>query len=267
MASKTDYVSAVKQAFINAGFSENQANILTAEVGREGSFNPNLLFGSHTDPHNKKTNFGFLSWQGPRRDEAMAYLKSQGVYKNGRIEQSQAALDAMARFVAIEMKRHYSKTTKPFLDNPNISYADGARIVGADYIGWRYTDPNYARGHSNRDYWYKRVSGIEAQAVPLQYNQAGTSQVAQIPVPELPKAPQAPQFDYNNPMAMVDNIVGSILPQGVNLKFSDNAAAMAPSLTQLNANNLFSPMTPPAQDPNAPQLTAPTVQSLFSFKG
>ena len=40
----------VYKAYRNAGLSHNQAMAITAEVGRENSFNPNTLFGTHPDP-------------------------------------------------------------------------------------------------------------------------------------------------------------------------------------------------------------------------
>ena len=46
----------VMKAFEKAGLSKNQARIITAEVGRENSFDPSVVFGAHTDDSNKKTN-------------------------------------------------------------------------------------------------------------------------------------------------------------------------------------------------------------------
>lgn len=44
----------VMKAFMKAGLSENQARIMTAEVGRENSFDPSVVFGVHPDDKNKK---------------------------------------------------------------------------------------------------------------------------------------------------------------------------------------------------------------------
>ena len=155
----------VKQAYMNNGLTENQANIITAEVGRENSFDPKVLFGSHKDDYNKATNVGMLSWQGSDRGGVIySRLKNKGLIdESGNIKQGQESLNEMAKFSVHEMKTNpkYAKTKKIFLDNPNVSYDEANKVLGTNYIRWRYNDPEYASGHKNRDQFYEQVSGFK----------------------------------------------------------------------------------------------------------
>lgn len=148
----------VYKAFKSAGFSEQQARILTAEIGRENSYNPKYLFGGHADPH-KGTNLGMLSWQGDRKPRLIAYLNTMKVIdKNGNIAQNQAGLNAQAGFIMWELRNTHKKVGNEFLANPNISYQDGAFMIGKRYILWRITDPKYrAEGIKNRDGFYNML--------------------------------------------------------------------------------------------------------------
>lgn len=148
----------VYQAFKNAGFSEQQARILTAEIGRENSYNPKYLFGGHADPH-KGTNLGMLSWQGDRKPRLIGFLKQANVLDGrGNMVPGQAALDAQARFIMWELKNTHKKVGDKFLANPNIGYAEGAYLIGKSYILWRIDDPAYsAKGKKNRDGFYNML--------------------------------------------------------------------------------------------------------------
>ena len=149
------------RAFINAGLSENQARIITAEVGREGSFNSENVFGVHRDPKNSALNLGMLSWQGKRGQQLYRTLASNGLIENGRIAQNQTALDTMAKYAVHEMKTRpeYKQTAQTFLANPDIDYQTANQVLGRNFIRWRYDDPNYASGHRNRDLFYKQLGG------------------------------------------------------------------------------------------------------------
>lgn len=151
----------VMKAFMKAGLSENQARIMTAEVGRENSFDPNAVFGAHTDDSNKKTNVGLLSWQNGREAPLLARLKSNGLYADGKIKQSQAALDEMAKYAVHEIntKPEYAATKKTFLSNPDVDYDTATRVLGTNFIKWRYNDPEYKSGHKNRDDFYRQLGG------------------------------------------------------------------------------------------------------------
>lgn len=155
----------VLQGFKNAGLSLNQARILAAEVGRENSFDPNVIFGVHSDPENKKTNVGMLSWQNGREVPLLKSLKSNGLIENGKIKQSQNAIDLMARYAVHEIrtKPEYAETKKQFLDNPNVPYKDAVKVLGRNFIRWRFDDPQYSSGHTNRDEFYSQLGGNPAR--------------------------------------------------------------------------------------------------------
>ena len=148
----------VYQAFKNAGFAEMHARILTAEIGRENSYNPKYLFAGHADPH-KGSNLGMLSWQGDRKPRLVAHLQKAGVLdKNNNMVPGQESLDAQAAFIMWEMNNSHKGVGKQFLANPNISYADGAYMIGKRYILWRIDDPKYAsKGAKNRDGFYNML--------------------------------------------------------------------------------------------------------------
>lgn len=148
----------VYTAFKNAGFSEQQARILTAEIGRENSYNPKYLFGGHADPH-KGTNLGMLSWQGDRKPRLIGFLKQANVLDGrGNMIPGQNALDAQARFIMWELKNTHKKVGAKFLANPNISYNEGAYLIGKSYILWRIDDPKYStKGKRNRDGFYNML--------------------------------------------------------------------------------------------------------------
>ncbi|GEM_PF-6630417 len=151
----------VYQAYLNAGLSPNQARIITAEVGREGSFSPKNLFGVHIDPKNGATNLGMLSWQGNRGQALYSALKAQGLIRGNGIAPTQDALNMMARFSIDEMrnKKEYRQTAQTFLNNPDVDYQTGAAVLGRNFIRWRYDDPVYKSGHVNRDKFYQAMGG------------------------------------------------------------------------------------------------------------
>lgn len=154
--------SRIYQAFINAGFSPQGALSLSAEVGRENSFNPDLIFGSHIDPHNGKGNAGIFSYQGSRKTELFKYLAAGGCLQNNQIERSQKSLDAMAKFARMEMDQRGDTANgvplSQFLSQPNVNQEDAAKALGKGYIAWKFDDPKYASGHKNRKEAYAAVA-------------------------------------------------------------------------------------------------------------
>lgn len=161
----------VLSAFKSAGLSDNQAKIITAEVGRESSFLPENLFGSHTDDKNSKTNVGMLSWQNGREVPLLRSLTKMGLMENGAIKQNQESLNLMARYAVNEMrtKPEYKQTKQAFLDNPDVDYNTGAKVLGKNFIKWRYDDPQYASGHKNRDQYYSQLVGQVVNKARDQY--------------------------------------------------------------------------------------------------
>ena len=157
-----DYQLAVYSAWKKAGLSDQQAKIMTAEVGRENAYNPNTLFGYHVDHNNGQINAGMISWQKDRATNLKNYLTSQGLLKGGKIERSQASLDAMARFAVNEILTNprYARTKNQFLANPNIDTQTAFQITGRNYIAWDMDGRKIdAKKHAaRRDAYYRQIS-------------------------------------------------------------------------------------------------------------
>ncbi|WP_423854131.1 tape measure protein [Acinetobacter guillouiae] len=157
----------VYQSFRNAGLGDKQARIMTAQVGRENDFRNSDMFGSHKDANNGYTNTGFISWQKGRSTQLMQFLQGQGVLdKNGKIQQSQDALDAMAKFLMQEIAtgKSYGKT-KNALNDDNLSYRELEKIVGQNFIGWDYNGRKLGKDKasqhlSKQDNYFNQISKI-----------------------------------------------------------------------------------------------------------
>ena len=184
--------AALYNAWRSAGLSDNQARIMMAETGRENSWNLNTIFVGHPEPvdvkrgvANPRRNFGLISWNGDRRNNLINFLSSRELWQNGRAVQSQATLDAMAQFAVREIATNplYAPTKRAFLQNPNVDYSTATRVLGNNYIKWRYNDPAYAEGHARRDGWYQKINNLVGakpnlsnQRYPQQYRPQPTFQ-------------------------------------------------------------------------------------------
>jgi lambda family phage tail tape measure protein len=127
----------VYQALSKAGLPDSSARYFTAEIGREGSYLDENLFGSHKDANNGYTNTGMISWQKGRSTKLMAFLQSQGVLDDkGQIKQTQEALDAQAEFLVNELftNKAYSTSKNALLSGKD--YKNLQQTVGNNYIGW-----------------------------------------------------------------------------------------------------------------------------------
>lgn len=228
MAQK-DNIAMVVQAGLNNGLSLNQAQILAAEIGRENAFQDKYLWGTHYDPYNKAVNAGIISWQGKRARGLMNYLQAQGVMEGGKIVKGQKSLDAQMAYLLNEMRtqKDYAPSKKLFLDNPNVDYNTGVRVLGKNFIRWRIDDPAYAaKGARNRDGFYKKITGITPQAgVP--------DGAAQPPTP-----PQSVQQDSvtpaNDTSPMLPPTETSMVALPRNNSMMQPATETSPSLSGLN---------------------------------
>ena len=196
MASQQN-MAMVLQALKNAGLNDNQARILGAEIGRENSFQDKYLWGYHTDDKNKAVNVGIISWQGARGKGVERALKEAGLIQNGKIAKGQASLDVMAKYLVNEIRTNpaYAQTKKQFLDNPNVDYATGSKVLGTNFIRWRYNDPKYAQGHKNRDNFYRQLGGVTPAGGTMSAQDTTTPQADPMAnfQPEQPQV-QAQQF-------------------------------------------------------------------------
>lgn len=157
----------VYQAFRNAGLGDKQARVMTAQVGRENDFRNEAMFGSHKDENNGYTNTGFISWQKTRSTKLMQSLQGHGVLdKNGKIQQTQDALDAQAKFLLQEVmtNKSYSKS-KAALLNDDLDYRSLEKIVGKNFIGWDYEGKKLGKDKASQhlakqDSYYNQLSKI-----------------------------------------------------------------------------------------------------------
>jgi murein DD-endopeptidase MepM/ murein hydrolase activator NlpD len=150
-------------AFRKAGFSDAWARAMVAEVGRENDFRTDVMFGAHDDPHNKARNLGMISMQGSRYRNLKKHLSEKGLLtETGGIQQSQAGLDAMAEYMMHEIKtdKSYSATRKAMEESPSTNPEEAARVLGKNYIRWRYDDPRYAHHHTKRRSYYDKIGGL-----------------------------------------------------------------------------------------------------------
>lgn len=146
-------ISDIYNAFRGAGFSDAQARALAAETGRETGLQSSFLYGTHSDPANKATNFGLMSFQGNRRSNVLDFLRQAGrVNEKGEVIPGPETLLAQAQFVRREMETvpEYARTREQFLANPNVDAETAAAVLGRNYIRWRFDDPRYAGHHETR---------------------------------------------------------------------------------------------------------------------
>jgi uncharacterized protein (TIGR02594 family) len=154
-----DLRKGVYNAFRAQGYSHQGALTMAGEVNRENGFNPNLVFGNHSDPHNGAKNSGMFSWQGSRNPELMKHLESRGALdENGNIKRDQNALNAQAEFVKMEMgkKEYGGGRLNEALSQEKFDRNAMADDIGKNYIKWRVDDPTYRSGGvRNRDAGYE----------------------------------------------------------------------------------------------------------------
>ncbi|WP_024438028.1 phage tail tape measure family protein, partial [Acinetobacter baumannii] len=151
----------------NAGLGDKQARVMTAQVGRETDFRNEAMFGSHKDANNGYTNTGFLSWQKSRSTKLMQSLQGQGVLdKNGKIQQTQDALDAMAKHAVQEAMtdKSYIKS-KAALLNDDLDYRSLERVVAKNFVGWDYDGKKLGKAKASQhlakqDSYYNQLSKI-----------------------------------------------------------------------------------------------------------
>jgi len=135
------WAKASYNSFLEAGASDAQARALVRQVSRENSFNPNLMFGTHSEPAKNaaygRTNYGIFSWGDPARvKEFKSYMTSAGIMdKDGKIiVDNETYLKAQARFV-MQTELPKTKNGQAFLDNKDID-TKTADAQMASYLGW-----------------------------------------------------------------------------------------------------------------------------------
>lgn len=233
----TQNMQMVLQALKNAGLNDNQARILGAEIGRENGFQSRYLWGYHSDPANKAKNIGLISWQGSRATALEKRLSQAGLLKNGKMVQSQEALDVQAKFLVDEIKSDskYAETRKKFLENPNVDYATGNRVLGRNFIRWAYDNPKYASGHKSRDKYYQQLGGVVAQGGT---DTATASNAAQLPQVQTPTV----QPVDTTATSTTTSVTGTPLTPPQIDPFSHLQTAPQTGGSNISLNNLFGAM-------------------------
>ena len=226
----------VLQALKNAGLSDNQARILGAEIGRENGFQDRYLWGSHSDPANKAKNIGLISWQGSRAAALEKRLAQAGLLKNGKMVQSQEALDVQAKFLVDEIKNNsaYAETRKKFLENPNVDYTTGTRVLGRNFIRWAYDNPKYASGHKTRDKYYQQLGGVVAQGGADTMTASNTAQLPQVQTPTIQP--------IDTTTGTANSVTGTPLTLPQIDPFSHLQTAPQTGTSNVSLNNLFGAM-------------------------
>jgi hypothetical protein len=189
-------------AFRRAGFSDQQSRALVAEVGRENSFRPGIMFGNHAEPgrlHQGRMNVGIFSMAGARKDGLVRYMQSQGLLNEDGVSfaAGQASLDAMARYAKMEMDGNPEAPLSPgqlkaaqrFLSDPTADQQNaGSNLAG--WIAWDIAGRHHNAAESlrrrdmHRDEIDAVLSELPAEAVnPVtQTNPAGADNGAVIPL-------------------------------------------------------------------------------------
>lgn len=163
----------VYNSFLSAGFSPQQSKALTAEVGRENNFNPNLIYGTHAEPGGGagvrgRENIGIFSWGDPKRHaQFVEYMRSNGGYdENGKLKRDQNTLILQAKFVKQEMAA-YNDSSRAFLANKEVSRDQGGQYL-ASYIGWDIAGHHInAQEHiDRRNRYYAQIEAISGGERP-----------------------------------------------------------------------------------------------------
>ncbi|MGW9821392.1 TP901 family phage tail tape measure protein [Methylorubrum extorquens] len=167
-----DRMKSVYTAFRSAGLGHESSKSFAAEIGRENDFNPDLMYGSHLDPHNRKRNAGMMSWQGDRATKLLEHLRERGqLNADGTIKRTQGALNAQAEFAVGEMRSGAlgarGKRALGTLNDPNATHQQRALTIGDDVIRWRQHDPRYAHHARKRDQYYSQLGGLTEGATGL----------------------------------------------------------------------------------------------------
>ena len=245
----------VYKAYRNAGLSHNQAMAITAEVGRENSFNPNTLFGTHPDPARDKNgniirNVGMLSWNQGRDAQVLNYMRNAGVLG----QQSQANLNAQAAFSVREMLTGYKGKLRNFLNNPNGSPEQFAQELGRNYIVWAYGQNtirgkggarvpfNWQAHDARRRNYLSSLAGMlgDKSYTPQSGWQAALQGIGRFNVADLMKqAPQKPQpLGKFNVADLMKQAPQAPQPLG-QFKVSDLQAQQPQGLGQFNVADLM----------------------------
>jgi hypothetical protein len=123
--------------FRRLGWSEDGARAMVAQIGREGDYNADSMFGEHRDANPRAgTNIGMVSWNGPRRTEFIRYMNDRGFIQNGTVVRSDESLRAQAQFVDYEMSKPQYRQSYNIVRQPGLTYNQIEPTLSNNYVGW-----------------------------------------------------------------------------------------------------------------------------------
>jgi hypothetical protein len=221
-----------------------------------------FIYGTHSDPANKATNFGVMSFQGNRRAAVLDYLRQAGrVSEKGEVIPGPETLLAQAQFVRREMETtpEYARTREQFLANPNVDPETAASVLGRNYIRWRFDDPRYAGHHETRRKFLASIPNADMARDETQIGSSPAAPVAAAPAPQ----PAAPVYatDLGTTARRFGNFLAPSLvdaptplpPQEVQQQM-DEQRRMQSDLSRANdAMRAFSALSSYGQQMGAPQ--------------
>lgn len=165
-ANAAKYAPIIYDQYRRNGLSHAQASAMVAEHGRENDFNPEFMFGSHSDAANSASNIGIMSWQGSRNPALKKFMMQKGVWNGqGAMPRTEAALRAQVDFATHEMRTDgaYERTRREFLNNPNVTQQQAAITLGDNFIRWdrrgKVLGANLGKHLSKRDNYYAMANG------------------------------------------------------------------------------------------------------------
>lgn len=190
ISSTAGKVQTLYDEFRSLGYTDEGSKRVIAEIGREGSFANQNLFGTHSDPATGITNQGMISWNAERRTKLLSEAKKAGVLDtSGNLKQTPEALRFQARFLTNEVKG-YSKELDTSLRVEGSSGSKISNLLRDKYIAY---DPKYAGGidsqfgSADTKRYYQMISpGLKPSTLPSK------PAPGQAPAPKPAQAPQAP---------------------------------------------------------------------------
>ncbi len=143
--------------FERLGYSESARLSILGDVGRENSWNRDIIFKGHYDPRNRAFNRGIISWQGNRKQKLDAYLKQHGLLGRGDDEE----LRGMARFMHSELQDEYSEVYKELSEAQDTASASNALQKYIKYVPARpYNSPDPEFKVRKNAVWAKRAQAL-----------------------------------------------------------------------------------------------------------
>ena len=196
ISSTAGKVQTLYDEFRSLGYTDEGSKRVIAEIGREGSFANQNLFGTHSDPATGIINQGIISWNAERRTKLLSEAKKAGVLDtSGNLKQTPEALRFQARFLTNEVKG-YSKELDTSLRVEGSSGSKISNLLRDKYIVY---DPKYAGGidsqfgSADTKRYYQMISpGLKPSTLPTKPAPVQAPTPNQTPAPK-PAPGQAPQ--------------------------------------------------------------------------